>query len=195
LTKTVRLTGQILGDAETRRANEYCDYLDANIQRVAAVVSSIPQAQRPTIYHISSGSDPVASVLRTDGRNTVMQNWIETSGGTNVAADSVDGNGKTVSVEQLLAWNPDVIIVGAPAAMGEAIKSLIMTDSKFGTLKAVKDGKVFINPFGVFGWDRYGTEQALQLLWVAKTLYPDKFANLDAETDTILYPKPDPAKQ
>jgi len=36
-----------------------------------------------------------------------------------------------------------------------------------------------VNPKGVFSWDRYGAEEALQIQWAAKTLYPDLFTNIN----------------
>ncbi len=41
-----------------------------------------------------------------------------------------------------------------------------------------------INPAGVFSWDRYGAEGALQILWAAKTLHPEIFKDLDIAAET-----------
>ena len=85
------------------------------------------------------------------------------------------GNQKSITFEQIQAWNPDVIIV-----MGtQKDKETVMNDPQWKDLKAIKDGKLYINPKGVFYWDRYGAEEALQIQWAAKTLYPDMFPNLD----------------
>ncbi|MFT3974949.1 MAG: hypothetical protein QM699_16355 [Amaricoccus sp.] len=51
-------------------------------------------------------------------------------------------------------------------------------------LAAVRDGKVYRNPKGVFLWDRYSPEFALQLLWAAKLFAPDRFADIDIAAET-----------
>ncbi|MEG2717773.1 MAG: ABC transporter substrate-binding protein, partial [Eubacterium sp.] len=48
---------------------------------------------------------------------------------------------------------------------------------------------VYRNPQGIFQWDRFGSESALQVLWVAKTLYPDKFTDIDMKKETISFYK------
>ena len=59
-------------------------------------------------------------------------------------------------------------------------KNLLKAD---GT-NAVKNKKVYVNPAGVFSWDRYGAEGALQILWAAKTLHPELFKDVDIAAET-----------
>lgn len=49
----------------------------------------------------------------------------------------------------------------------------------FSGLSAVKQHRVFANPAGVFPWDRYGVESALQVPWAAQVLHPALFADVD----------------
>ena len=51
-------------------------------------------------------------------------------------------------------------------------------------MKAVADDKIIKNPVGTFNWDRYSAEEALQILWSAKTFYPDKFKDVDLVAET-----------
>jgi ABC-type Fe3+-hydroxamate transport system substrate-binding protein len=106
--------------------------------------------------------------------------WIEVAGGAN-AADVV-GLGRPVTMEQVAAWNPDVIIVGS--APNGRNRQAILDDPRWRDIKAVEDGKVFVNPSGAYLWDRHSAEAALQVLWAAKTLHPDRFADLDIEKET-----------
>jgi iron complex transport system substrate-binding protein len=41
-----------------------------------------------------------------------------------------------------------------------------------------------VNPTGVYLWDRHSAEAALQVLWAAKTLHPDRFKDLDIRKET-----------
>ena len=79
-------------------------------------------------------------------------------------------------MEQILTWNPDVIITGKA---GEAEK--ILNDPNWASIKAVQDQKVYVNPKGVFGWDRYGVEELLQVQWVSALLHPDLFPDFKIE--------------
>ena len=117
--------------------------------------------------------------LKVDGRNTLLDTWNQLAGGRNVAA-GIDGNMKPISPEEVIRWNPDVIIIGAGAG------SLADSEFKtlFGSVKAVQQHRVWQNPAGVFPWDRYGTEVALQIQWAAKQLHPALFPQLDLVSAT-----------
>ena len=43
---------------------------------------------------------------------------------------------------------------------------------------------MFVNPSGVYLWDRHSAEAALQVLWAAKTLHPNRFRDLDLKKET-----------
>jgi len=64
-----------------------------------------------------------------------------------------------------------------------ASTDLIMNDEQWKDIKAVKNGKVYVNPQGAFYSD-YGSEGTLLLLYLAKTFYPDKFTDLDMVKET-----------
>ena len=177
LKATVRMTGEVLGPQEAAVAADYIRDLDANIKRVAAVTSSIPVAERPSVLHTSQ-----YAVLSTDGAKTLIDAWISYAGGVNVAAKDITGNQKAITAEQIAVWDPEVIIVGT-APNGDNAKA-ILADPKWSGTKAVKNGKVFPNPTGVYLWDRYSAEEALQILWAAKLFYPGKFKDLDIISET-----------
>jgi iron complex transport system substrate-binding protein len=175
LKTTVRMTGEVLGESEARVAAEYLRYLDDNIRRVTSVTSKLKSLERPKVLHTAS-----AGVLTVDGRQSVIDDWITIAGGIN-AADVV-GLARPVTMEQVAAWNPDVIIVGT--APNQQNRQAILDDPRWRQVKAVKDCRVFVNPSGVYLWDRHSAEAALQVLWAAKTLHPAEFADLDVGKET-----------
>lgn len=180
--KTVKLTGEILGGDSVKRADKYVSYLDSKLKMVTDVTSKIPDSQKPKVLHIISFSP-----LTVDGKNTIIDSWIKAAGGIN-AASEITGNMKVTSTEQILKWNPDVIILGSNTLTDakSAIKNIdqLTQNSTWSQINAVKNRKVYINPTGAFLWDRYGAEEALQIQWAAKTLHPDKFKNLDIVKET-----------
>lgn len=174
LKTTFQLTGDMLGDAGKQKAQQYITYLDSKLKMVTDVTSQIPKENRPKVLHLTSLSPNIV-----DGGNTIIDAWIQAAGGINAAAE-VDGSFKEVSMEQILNWNPDVIILGTGnSGLGSKNADLIKTDPQWQKINAVKNGKVYVNPNGAFMWDRYGAEEALEIQWAAKTLNPDKFASLD----------------
>jgi len=176
LKTTARMTGQVLGPAEAQVAQAYLRYFDDNIRRVRQVTDRLSFAQRPKVLHTAS-----AGVLTVDGRGTLIDDWIKVAGGVN-AAGEVEGNGRPVTLEQVAAWNPDVIIVGS--APNQQSRQAILADPRWRQIKAVRDGKVFVNPTGAYLWDRHSAEAALQVLWAAKVLHPTLFTDLDMKKET-----------
>lgn len=175
LKTTARMTGEVLGSREAGRAAEWIRYFDDNIRRVTAVTSRIPRNQRPKVLHTATGT-----ILTVDGVKTVIDDWITVAGGVN--ASTVVSNARPVSMEQIAAWNPDVIIVGT--APNEENRRAILSDPRWSQITAVKTGRVFVNPSGVYLWDRHSAEAALQVLWAAKTLHPERFKDLDLKKET-----------
>ncbi len=175
LKTTVRMTGAVLGERESRVAAEYIRYFDDNIQKVTQITSKLTQSERPKVLHTAT-----PGILTIDGRRSVIDDWINVAGGVN-AADVV-GVGRPVTMEQVVVWNPDVIIVGT--APNQQNRQAILDDPRWREIKAVRDGKVFANPSGAYLWDRHSAEAALQVLWAAKLLHPARFADLDVNRET-----------
>ncbi|BAH06637.1 ABC transporter substrate-binding protein [Clostridium kluyveri] len=180
LKKCVKLTGDILGEEGKKRAEEYTSYLDEKINTLTSVTSKIPEDQKLKVLHLSD-----LSPLKVDGKGTIIDSWIQIAGGINVSSD-VDGNTKEVSMEQILTWNPDVIIVSSTVGSADRKESInkILKDESWKKTTAVQKGRVYVNPDGVFSWDRYSAEEVLQIQWAAKTLYPGKFQSLDISKET-----------
>jgi len=178
LETTARLTGEVLGEPESRVATEYIRYFEGNIRRVRRITERLPAAARPKVLHTSS-----PGILSVDGRDTLIDDWIKVAGGVNAA--EVSGNGRPVSMEQIAAWNPDVVIVGTAPNQGS--REAILADPRWSGIKAVRTGKVYVNPSGAYLWDRHSAEAALQVLWAAKLLHPRMFADLDVNRETKLF--------
>lgn len=181
LQRSMVATAQALGGEEPRRrAQAYNAYLDRQLKLVSDKVSAIPIAQRPKVLHIAS-----VNPLKVDGSDTLIDDWIRIAGGRN-AATGLEGNMQIVSAEQVLAWRPDVLILAAGAgSLDQAAQASLLQQ-----LTAVKHQRVLRNPAGVFPWDRYGTEVALQIEWAAQQLHPTRFSDVDmARTTQNFYRK------
>ena len=168
--RSVQLTAEVFGEEAVDIANRYTAYLKERLDWVAKRVEDIPEENRTTVAHGNS-----IYALNFDGANTIIDEWIKYAGGINAAAEGMTGNLQTISMEQVLQWDPDVLITGKPKKQVEQV----LSDPAWANLKAVKNGRVYSNPKGVFAWDRYGVESALQPQWCAKLLYPGLFEDFD----------------
>lgn len=175
LRNDVKLTGQILGGDAEDIAAEWEDLLDANIAKVEKAMAGVADADKVKVLHIVGAND----FTKVDGVNTIVDEWIKLAGGVNCLTE--EGNQITVTMEDIVNADPDVIIIGSGNA--EAVSNL-MNDGAWSGITAVKNGAVYGNPSGVFAWDRYSGEEALQVLWAAQKLNPDKFTDVDMVKET-----------
>ncbi|MDD1691005.1 MAG: cobalamin-binding protein [Methanoregula sp.] len=117
------------------------DLLAVNLtSRLAVVASAIPASQRPTVAHVV-WNDP----LYVSGNNTLQDDVIAHAGGKNAFA-GVERWG-TVSLEEFLMKNPDIIIVNGGDGMDNETKDVIledfMTRPQYASLSAVKNHHVY----------------------------------------------------
>lgn len=171
--ESIKIVGQTLGNEEEKKANEFCTYYDNNIKTVADKTSGLSGKDRVKVYYCANNE------LNTEGKNTIVDSWIEEAGGINVAAEAgIEGKFKDVTLESILSWNPDVIIV-----RDAKTKNSILSNHEWDSVNAVKSGKIYINPKGMYLWCVRSAEAALQPLWAGKILHPDMFTNIDIDKE------------
>lgn len=176
LVERTQITGRILGADAEAKAVRYKAYFDDNVARVGKALATVQPKQRVSIYHSVSGA------LRTSGRPSLNQDWMDLAHVRNVAEEwfSTKGPGSSdVSIEQIMAADPDIILTMLPADAQQ-----IRTDSRWRQLRAVKNGRVYTNPRGMFWWCRETSETALQFLWLAKLAYPEQMKHIDMRAET-----------
>lgn len=178
LKKTVLLIGQVLGEKETKMAKEYNKYYDENVKMVTDKTKDLKGTEKVKVFVSESTSGE--NLLATEGKNTIVDSWINQAGGINTAAEGgIEGLGKKASMEDVIKWDPEVIIT-----LSQAAKNNIMSSDQWKNINAVKNKKVYVNPNGVYIWSVRSGEAALQPLWAAKTLHPDVFKDLDINSET-----------
>ena len=155
------------------KANQLINFNDKYLDEVQSTASTIPESERKTVYY-ASGEDG----LSTYASGASHGQLISLVGGKNVADTEIQDSGSelSVSIEQIMKWNPDVII-----ATDEDFYNKVYTDSKWANVKAVKDHQVYISPQSPFKWfDRPpGANIIIGVPWTAKVIYPDKYSNIN----------------
>lgn len=168
---SIEFLGKLLGSQG--KAKKLSDFNTKVQNEVSSVVSTIPENEMVTVYY-AEGSEG----LQTEPSGSVHSQVIDFCKGKNVADVQMQGgSGKTqVSMEQVLSWNPQVILTTDPTFFANVYKN-----STWSGVKAVQNKKVYLSPQSPFKWlDKpTGANMIIGIPWVAKILYPDKFKNLD----------------
>jgi len=178
--RAIEMIGKAVGAAD--KAAQYDQYYQNCIDRVQMRVATIPQQEKVKVYH------SISEATRTDIKKSLSGDWTQAAGAYNVSANenlkSLEGK-YFASLEQILLWDPDVILVNE---LGVA--DYILSNKQWSPLKAVKSNKVLQMPNGISRWGHPSSpETPLAVLWLAKTIYPDKFADLDMVAETKLFYK------
>ncbi|OPX86450.1 MAG: corrinoid ABC transporter substrate-binding protein [Pelotomaculum sp. PtaB.Bin104] len=166
--------GEALGQTEKAEVME--DYYQGVVEKVSQRVSEIPQPARPSLYHSTS------EALRTDTEGSLGAEWVGFTGVKNVSlGGELVFNEKNyyTTLEQIFVWDPDVIICNE-----SGVADYMLNSKKWQGLRAVQEGRVYQVPIGASRWGHDSSvETPLAILWLAKTLYPDSFADVDLRSE------------
>ncbi len=115
----------------------------------------------------------------TSSQRFFGQFWASASGAVNVAESiEAESANAVVNMEQVYAFNPDVVfITNFTKAEPETLYANTWHD--WTPVKAVADKRIYKMPLGVYRSYTPAADSPLTLLWMAKTLYPEQFADID----------------
>ena len=96
---------------------------------------------------------------------------------------SSKGSGNEVDLEQILLWNPDVILF-APGS----IYATVGSDPAWQQVNAIKNGTYYEVPMGPYNWMGFppSVQRYLGMMWMSQLLYPDT-AQYDLYTEVAEY--------
>jgi iron complex transport system substrate-binding protein len=156
--------GQLVGRVE--RARELAAYADDTMRTVVSRVDGIPRDRRPRVYYARGPAG-----LETGLGGSINVEILEFMGVVNVAAETRGGLA-TVSLEQVLRWNPDVIVT-----IDQTFAATVRDDPRWRGVKAVTDGRVHLSPKLPFGWVDFppSVNRLAGLWWLGKVIFPEAF--------------------
>ena len=102
---SVRLLGQAFG--VSGKADEFLTYYDSLVNPVLEAAKAKAEADRPSVFVWRSPG--ISEPGRTFGESNFGQ-IVTASGGNNLGTKLIDGDAGTVTAEQLIASQPDIII-------------------------------------------------------------------------------------
>lgn len=158
-----RTLGALVG--RQQQADELARAADDIIERVARRVGEVAMERRPRVYYARGPRG-----LETGLGGAINVESIELLA-RNVAGESRGGLA-TVSLEQVLLWNPDIIIT-----IDRDFAANVRSDAAWSSVAAVRAGRVHLSPMLPFGWVDFppGANRLIGLPWLARIFYPDLF--------------------
>ena len=163
--KWLKIMGAITGKSD--KAQAMIDWRDKVMAEVKAATGEISGDDRPrTLYFMN-----YLSRLRVAGGKSYNNFYINLAGGQNVASEL--GMFVEVGFEQVIAWDPEVILLNgfeAKLSPQDVYDNELLAD-----ISAVKNRRVYKMPLGGYRWDPPNQESPLTWLWLSMILHPDKF--------------------
>lgn len=162
LNETIKLLVAAIGDP--MKGWELLDYNQQTEELLAEILADV---EKPRVYLAGN-----SSYLSTAGAAMYQNTLLELGGGENVAAELEDTYWADVSYEQLLSWNPEVIIMASDAAYS---KDELLADPQLQQLDAVKNGRVYAMPSAFESWDSPVPSALVGSRWVASVLHGEEY--------------------
>lgn len=160
-----RTLGKLLGLQDKAEAlAQYCETVN---KRTNEIVDQIGQDKKTNLVYCLGDKG-----LNVIAKGSYFAEDIDLLGNNVAVVDSPSsmGSGNPVNMEQLLTWNPDVILF-APGTVYDTVGS----DSTWRQLSAIKNGKYYEVPEGPYNWLGMppSVNAYMGMVWLAQLLYPD----------------------
>lgn len=187
------LLGRLL--EEETRAAEFIDFYVAEMRKVTNIVQSLPVDEKPLVFMENAAGWNPEFCCSTFGSYNYGR-FIELAGGRNYGSEKFSGYSSEVSLEGLIAADPDVLLgTGAnwAEARPEVSATLLGYDADpadnaariqalanrvgFKDLRAVQDGRMH----SIYHQFYNSPYHFVAIQQIAKWLHPDDFADLDPE--------------
>lgn len=177
--------GKLLG--EENRTTELADYCRQTLAEAEKIAEKVPEDNKTRVYY-ASGPDGMMTYMAGNIHSEVL----DIVGAQNIA--DVPGSNSTqyvqVSTEQLLKWNPEVILTNKIESRSEEsgpvpVRTMLLENSSLDNLEAMKNQQVYEIPCAPFSWfgQPPSVARILGIKWVGNLLYPDEF-NYDIKQET-----------
>ena len=141
-------------------------YADDSLKTITGRIADIPQAKRPRVYYARGPRGLVTGLGGSINVETIELLARNVAGG-------MHGGLANVSIEQVLLWNPEIIVT-----IDRDFAASVYHDPAWAAVDAVKNKRVHLSPKLPFGWVDFppSVNRLIGLWWLAKILYPARFA-------------------
>ncbi len=177
--ETYRLLGVLTGREE--KAEALASYCEAVMAQAAALMEQVDadNARKTVLYCLG---DTGTNVIAEDSfhGDTVK---LMADNAAKLADVVASGAGNEVDLEQILVWDPEVILFSP-----DSIYDTVGSHESWQSLSAVQSGRYYEEPYGPYGWlsSPPAVQRYLGILWLGALLYPD-YVNYDLQEAVTEY--------
>lgn len=174
LKSTVKDLGILTG--KEKKSEEFMDYYTKKLDSINNKLKAVDQKNRPKVY-MAGGS-----MYSTPGKNMFQNSLIELAGGINVAGSLSSNKWCDISAEQLIGWNPDIIVLTQYSGVKPQD---VLNNAALKDVNAVKNKKVYLIPSKISSWDMPCPQTILGIMWLSAKTNPEVFkdTNITKEVD------------
>ncbi len=148
------------------RAQKIISEMNHIVTLVRSRVANIPQSERVKVLYLWG------TLTTVEGGYGTVNDFIRLAGGINVAASSFPHRDYVkVNLEQIIKWNPQIIIIWWWARFNA---TTILSNPDWSVIAAVKHHEVFKEPY----YEHWGPDASIFILWLAMKMYPSKFQGI-----------------
>ncbi|MBP7227699.1 MAG: ABC transporter substrate-binding protein [Longilinea sp.] len=176
--RDLKILGQLFEDPA--RAEMLTQYYQSGANAIAQAVADLSEEQKPRVLLLYYNEKDGAISFNVPPLTWMQTLMVQQAGGRPVWADANPSGGwMKVGLEQIAAWNADVIFVATYAQPIDAVIATLKADAQWQALQAVKNNRLYGFATDVYSWDQPDTRWILGLTWMAGKLHPDRLPGLD----------------
>jgi iron complex transport system substrate-binding protein len=162
-------------------------YSDKIYNMIEERVSDLSDDERARVFFLYKYSE---ASIATSGKQFFGEWWAQAIGAVNVAEELTTDNAVEVNMEQIYKWNPEIIfITNFTSAQPEDLYKNTIGAYDWSGIKAVEDKHVYKMPLGMYRSYTPGVDTPITLMWLAKTVYPELFEDIDITKEVKDYYK------
>lgn len=181
ITEEMRILGQLFAGEE--KTMEVAEYLESIVDMVQERTRDIPEAEKPKVlmFGLSPNARNEGGAGTAHGLTTIESNFIEEIANAKNAYQENVGNFQVLSTEQVLALDPDVIVLCTawgyhpPRELYEAPYYQNLQE-----MDAIKNQRVMALPWTPCNCAKR-LEYPIDVMVIAKAAYPERFQDIDLD--------------
>lgn len=185
LNQWISLLSKIFPDND--KAKVVKNYSDKTYNMVHKRVANISDSKHARLFFLFQYSP---NSIVSSGNHFFGEWWAEAIGAVNVAKEISKDNAVQVNMEQIYKWNPNkIFITNFTTAQPKDLYNNTIGSYNWSAIKAIKDKQVYKMPLGMYRSYTPGVDTPITLLWMAKTIYPELFEDINITKEVKKYYK------
>ena len=187
LNRWIDLLSQIFPESANNRSELVRKYSEESMALVKERTQNLTAEERKNIFFLFQYSE---DAIVTAGQKSFGQWWADTICADNTSKELQESNSVKTTLEQVYKWNPEMLLMtNFTESLPEDLYNNTVGNYDWSGIKAVQDKKVYKMPLGMYRSYTPCIDTPITLLWLAKTVYPELFEDINITEKTREYYK------